>query len=70
MAKQLKFKDGDKIVFGCGKKNSALYGVTIGKVYQLYADDVGTVVFDTDSGYKNDPNSPTYVGKPTKIVEA
>ena len=63
-----KFKVDDKIVFGRGKRNSKLFGVTVGKVYQLRLFG-GALAFDTDHGNTNFPCAANYNGKPTKIVD-
>lgn len=63
-----KFKAGDKIVFGRGKRNSTLEDVTIGKIYTVFLED-GVVVFCDDVGDYNYALGKLGIGKATKIIE-
>lgn len=61
-----KFKVGDKIVFGRGKRNQDLNKITVGRIYAVQVLPSGDYVYD-DSGayYRFSAEN----GKPTKIVD-
>jgi hypothetical protein len=74
MAKLLKVKAGDKIVYADCKENKPLVddrGIVIGKIYTVEEDMSGDFYVNTASGrcYGNIYDNWAGIGKATKIVD-
>lgn len=68
MAKQLNFKDGDKVVFARSAKNRDAEGITIGKIYNVFMQYGSPTFLDDDGDARSSPLEAYCDMKPTKIV--